>query len=193
MKGGIGVRTQRVSRSVAWVVCLFLIGGLVAPSLSYAKTSQEIDAGVNSALDRFAKQVKGSKEFLETAKGVLVFSDVLQAGAGVGGEYGEGALRIRGRTVAYYNIASASIGFQLGAQKKDIVLVFLQDKALADFQASEGWKVGVDGSVVLIDVGAEGSVNTMKINKPIVGFVVGQKGLMYNLTLEGSKISKLKR
>lgn len=176
---------------VSIVVLLVLVGGLLSPTVTSARTAQEIDTGIDAALDRFTKQVKGSKEFLGNAKGVLVFPGVIQAGAGIGGEYGEGALRVRGRTVSYYSLASASIGFQLGAQKKDIVLVFLQDKALTDFQASEGWKVGVDGSVVLIDVGAEASINTMKINKPVVGFVVGQKGLMYNLTLEGTKISKL--
>lgn len=178
---------------VGTVILAVFVGGLMSPSVTSAKTAQEIDVSADAALDRFSKQVKGSKEFLENAKGVLVFPGVIQAGAGIGGEYGEGVLRIRGRTVSYYSLASASIGFQLGAQRKDIVLVFLQDKALADFQASEGWKVGVDGSVVLIDVGAEASINTMKINKPVVGFVVGQKGLMYNLTLEGSKISKLRK
>jgi len=163
------------------------------PSASQARTAGEIDASVNAALDRFMKQVKGSKEFIQAAKGVLVFAGVYQAGAGIGGEYGEGALRIRGQTVAYYKITSASIGFQLGAQKKDIILVFLQDKALTDFRAKEGWQAGVDGSVVLVDQGAEASLDTAKFNQPIVGFVVGQKGLMYKLTLDGSKITKLKK
>ncbi|MDR7522483.1 MAG: YSC84-related protein [Armatimonadota bacterium] len=180
-------------RGMLWALCLFLAGGLTLPDASQARTAQEIDASVNAALDRLVKQVKGSGDVLRMARGVLVFPGVIQAGIGIGGEYGEGALRIGGRTVAYYSIASASIGFQLGAQKKDIILVFLQEDALRKFQASEGWKIGVDGSVVLIDVGAEGSIDTTKLNKPIVGFVVGQRGLMYNLSLEGSKISKLKK
>lgn len=163
------------------------------PDVSQARTGQEINASVNAALDRFAKQVKGASGLLRTAKGVLVFPGVIKAGIGVGGEYGEGALRIGGRTAAYYSIAAASIGLQLGAQKKDIIVVFLQDAPLRKFQASDGWKVGVDGSIVLIDVGAGTSLDTEKLNQPIVGFVVGQKGLMYNLTLEGSKISKLKK
>ena len=45
---------------------------------------------------------------------MLVFPNVLKAGVGVGGEYGEGALLVGGKTGAYYNIAAASIGFQLG-------------------------------------------------------------------------------
>ncbi len=186
------MRTGRVNRNVVWAVCLLLLVDLMLPSVSRAKTAQEIDASVNASLDRFTKQVKGSREFLQDAKGVLVFPDVIQAGLGVGGEYGEGALRIRGKTVTYYSIASGSIGLQFGAQKKDIILVFLQTKALQDFQKKDGWEAGVDGSVVLVDLGAQASIDTTKFNQPIVGFVVGQQGLMYNLTLKGSKISKMK-
>ena len=187
------MRGQGFGRSIVGAVCLFLLGGLMLPGVSQARTGQEIDASVNAALDGFTKQVKGASGLLQTAKGVLVFAGVIKAGIGVGGEYGEGALRIGGRTAAYYSISAASIGLQLGAQKKDIIVVFLQDAPLKKFQASEGWRVGVDGSVVLIDVGAGTSLDTSKLNQPIVGFVVGQKGLMYNLTLEGSKISKLKK
>ncbi len=187
------MRVRKFNRRIVWAVCLFLVGSLMLPSVSHAKTAQEIDASVNAALAQFMKQVKGSKEFLQAAKGVLVFAGVFQAGIGIGGEYGEGALRIRGKTAAYYSIAAASIGFQLGAQQKDIILVFLQDKALRDFRAKNGWQVGVDGSVVLVDLGAQASIDSTKLNQPIVGFVVGQKGLMYNLTLEGSKISKLQK
>lgn len=161
--------------------------------IAHGATAKEINAGVDAALHRFTKQVQGANEFLKAAKGVLVFPGVIKAGFGIGGEYGEGALRVHGESVAYYSIASASIGFQFGAQKKDIILVFMQQQALNKFRHSSGWKVGVDGSVTLINVGAGTSLDTMKIDKPIVGFVVGRKGLMYNLTLEGSKITKLNR
>jgi lipid-binding SYLF domain-containing protein len=187
------MRIDKFGRSIAWVVSLCLLGTMMFPTASQAKTAQEIDASVNAVLDRFTKQVRGSSQLLQQAKGVLVFAGVIKAGIGVGGEYGEGALRIGGKTNAYYSIAAASIGFQLGAQKKDIILVFLQDEALRKFQNSQGWQIGVDGSVVIVDLGANASIDTTKINQPIVGFVIGQKGLMYNLTLEGSKISKMKK
>ena len=160
---------------------------------AYAATAKEINVSVDVALENFHKQVKGGKEFLKAAKGVLVFPNVYKAGFGVGGEYGEGALRIGGKTVDYYNTAAASFGFQLGAQKKTVILIFMQQEALKKFRASSGWEAGVDGSVALIKVGAGGSIDTIKINDPIVGFVFGQKGLMYNLTLEGSKYTKLKK
>jgi len=188
------MRAQRFSRSLVWAVCLSLVSSfLMFPTVSQAKTAGEIDAGVNAAMGRFMQQVKGSKEFLQASKGILVFAGVWKAGVGIGGQYGEGALRIHGQTAAYYKITSASIGFQLGVQKKDIILVFLQDAALRKFRASDGWQAGVDGAVVLVDKGAAASINTRKFNEPIVGFVVGEQGLMYNLTLEGSKISRLQK
>jgi lipid-binding SYLF domain-containing protein len=177
-------------------VCAFALLMFAAPGLipdSHAGTAAEIDASVNAALARFGEQVPGANNFLRAGKGVLIFGGVLQAGVGIGGEYGEGALRIQGKTVDYYNIASASVGFQFGGQRKDVILVFMQDQALKDFRASSGWNAGVDGSVALINVGAGGNIDTTTVKDPIVGFVIGQQGLMFNLSLEGTKISKLDR
>jgi lipid-binding SYLF domain-containing protein len=188
------MRTRSLSWSIVWAVCLSLVGGLLMfPTVSDAATAQEIDARVNAALTRFYGEVVGARDLVQRSRGVLVFAGVIKAGIGIGGEYGEGALRVGGSTVAYYSIAAASIGFQLGAQRKDVVIVFLQDSALRKFRASEGWQVGADGSVVLVDVGAGTSIDSTKLNQPIVGFVVGQRGLMYNLTLEGSKITKMQK
>lgn len=170
-----------------------LILGVISAQVANAATAREIDVSVDVALENFVKEVNGAKEFLDSARGVLVFPSVYKAGIGVGGEYGEGALRIKGKTVDYYNTAAASFGLQLGAQKKTIILVFIQDEALKKFRASSGWEIGVDASVALITVGAGGSIDSTKIKDPIVGFVFGQKGLMYNLTLEGTKITKLNK
>ncbi|MDH3391307.1 MAG: YSC84-related protein, partial [Desulfobulbaceae bacterium] len=142
---------------------------------------------------QFREEISGGKEFLKNARGVLVFPNVIKAGFGVGGEYGEGALRIGGKTVDYYNTAAASIGFQIGAQSKKVILVFMQANALKQFRESSGWEAGVDGSVALIELGTGGSLDTTNIKDPIIGFVFGNKGLMYNLTLEGSKFTKIVR
>ncbi len=187
-----------VTTGVLTTIIMFLglslvIGAFWQPGTSYAKSAKEIDVRVDTALERFNNDIKGGKEFLKTAKGVLVFPSVIKAGIGIGGEYGEGALRINGKTVDYYSTAAASIGFQLGAQSKTVIVVFMQADALKKFRASSGWEAGVDGSVALIELGAGGSIDTTNIKSPIVGFVFGNKGLMYNLTLEGSKYTKIVR
>jgi lipid-binding SYLF domain-containing protein len=179
-----------IASSVVFV--LFLVtAALTIPSVSQAASAKEIDIRVDVALEKFEKDVKGGKEFLKSAKGVLVFPSVIKAGFGIGGEYGEGAMRIKGKTVEYYSTAAASIGFQIGAQSKTVLLVFMQDKALKGFRGSSGWEAGVDGSVALVELGAGGSIDTTNVKDPIVGFVFGNKGLMYNLTLEGSKFTKI--
>ncbi len=167
--------------------------GFTFPLEALSASAREIDIRTDAALKRFKNDIDGGSEFLAKAEGVLVFPKVIKAGAIIGGEYGEGALRIKGKTVQYYSTAAASLGFQLGAQSKSLVLVFLSKKALSDFKKSDGWKAGVDGSVAVIKWGAGEDINTVNVKAPIVGFVFGNKGLMYNLTIEGSKFSKITR
>ncbi len=168
--------------------------GIVGPNpMSQTAAAGNLDADVERTLRHFHRQVRGTRELVGNAAAVLVFPNVVKAGMGIGGEYGEGVLLVRGRPVDYYNTMSASFGFQLGAQSRSIIIVFMTDEALAGFKRVDGWKVGVDGSVTLVNVGASGSVDTSRIGSPIVGFIFDGKGLMYNLTLEGSKISRMSR
>jgi lipid-binding SYLF domain-containing protein len=177
---------------IIFAMCVFAIIGIFSIS-SYAATANEIDARVNASLDRFVKEVNGAQEFLDAAKGVLIIPKVIEGGLVVGAEYGEGALRIGGKTVGYYNLISGSLGYQIGGQEKDIILVFMSDKALNKFRNSKKWKAGVDAKVTVVTVGADESVNTIKFKKPVVGFVFGQKGLMAGATIEGSKFTRLKK
>jgi lipid-binding SYLF domain-containing protein len=162
-------------------------------SEAHASSAGQIDAGVDATLREFTYQIGGARELLAKSAAVLVFPSVIKAGMGVGGEYGEGALLVRGRNAGYYNTISASFGFQLGAQSRSVIIAFMTPEALAGFRRVRGWKIGVDGSVALITVGVGGSIDTSKVVSPIVGFIFDGKGLMYNLTLEGSKISRIDR
>lgn len=172
------------------VIAVVAVLSLGIPT-SYAKSGPEIDAAVNEAIATFKKEVNGSEVFLRHATGLLVFPKVYKAGFGVGGEYGEGALRVGGKTVDYYRTQGPSFGAQFGAQAKTVVIAFMTKESLQKFRNSSGWKVGVDGSVALIDMGAGKTIDSANIKDPVVGFVFGSKGLMYNLTLEGTKFSKL--
>jgi lipid-binding SYLF domain-containing protein len=158
-----------------------------------AASGKEIDVSVDVILEKFEKDVGGAKQFLADAKGVLVFPRVIKAGIGIGGEYGEGALRVGGKTVDYYNTVAGSFGWQLGAQARTVIVAFLNADKLKQFRESMGFQVGVDGSVAILSIGAGASIDTRKINDPIVGFIFDQKGLMFNLTLEGSKFTKLNK
>ena len=175
-------------------LCLVLVAtfGLVAaPREAEAGASASIDAAANETLHSFVRQVPGARELANKAAGILVFPSVVKAGIGFGGEYGEGILLNQKRVEGYYNLISASFGFQLGVQARSIIIMFMTEDALDGFRRRAGWKIGVDGSVTVITVGIGGSIDTEEIVSPVIGFVLDQKGLMYNLTLEGSKISRI--
>jgi len=174
-------------------LALFVVLALGSSWPSYAASGPEIDAGVRATLDNFLYTVRGAHDLANKSVGILVFPSVVKAGFGFGGEYGEGALLVGGQTQAYYNTVSASVGFQLGLQQRSVIIMFLTESALHQFRKTAGFKIGVDGSVAIITVGVGGSVDTNKITSPVVGFILDPKGLMYNLTLEGSKITRISR
>jgi len=158
-----------------------------------AASANEINSSVNEAINRFYKQVDGSKEFMAQAMAVLVMPNVTKAGFVVGGQYGEGALRVGGKTQAYYNLVAGSYGFTFGAQRMDIIIAFMTDDALKGFQRVHGWEVGVDGNVALVDVGGGKRLDTTTLRDPVVGFVFDAKGLMVDVSLKGAKFSRIKK
>jgi lipid-binding SYLF domain-containing protein len=190
------MKTNLVKRSIKnqrspWILFFMLVFSIFSANNLSAKTAKEIDASVDVAIERFYKQVKGAEEFVKASKGMLVMPHVVKGAFIVGGEYGEGALRIGGKTVDYYNTISGSIGFQIGGEAKDIILLFMSDEALKKFRASKGWEAGVDGNVALISVGAGERADTTTSKDPIVGFVFDAKGLIADISLKGAKFSKV--
>ena len=184
---------MRNSAKMFLIILLTALVSLAGRGTGEAGSASQINAEVNATLDRLFRHVPGTHELAGRAAGVLVFPTVLKAGMGIGGEYGEGALRVGGRTAGYFNTIAASFGFQLGAQARSVIILFMTPQALEAFRRVDGWKVGVDGSVAIITVGAGGSIDTNEITSPVVGFITDPAGLMYNLTLEGSKISRIDR
>ena len=164
--------------------------GTNAPTDAAAK-KQEIDAGADGALNRLFTTVDSSRELASRAQGILVFPRVLSAGLVVGGEYGEGVLRSKGASVGYYRTTSASIGATAGGQSKSVVLMFMTPDAYNKFVNSSGWTVGADAGVALAKVGANGKLDTITGQQPVIGFVQTNAGLMFDVSLDGSKIGKL--
>lgn len=178
-------------KSLFLAFCISITTGIVFIENANASTNEEIEMKVDMAMEKFLDEVNGAESLLSDAKGFLVLPGIIKAGFHIGGEYGQGALIIGDEIVDYYNIKSVSFGFQIGVQKRTVILAFMTDESLQKFRTSKGWDVGIDGSVSLINVGAGKDISTMNTKKPIVGIIFDIKGLMVNLTLEGSKISKL--
>jgi len=159
--------------------------------VSYAKTKGEINAGVRAAMERFKERVKGSSAYLKGAKGVLIMPGITKAGFVIGGKYGQGALMVGGKTVDYYSLAEGSVGWQIGAEKYDMVILFMTDEVLNKFRNSENWEAGVDAEITVIDMGADVSVETLRSQHPIAGFIFHHEGLMGGVSLKGAKFTRI--
>ena len=167
-------------------------GIIFLSSYAVAETAEVINAKANAALTQFKKEVVGGNEFLSRVKGYIIFPSVIKGGFIVGGEYGEGVLRVNGQSEGYYSIASGSVGFQMGLQKTSYIIAFASETALTNFKKSDGWEAGVDGAITVAKWGAGKDIGSISFEKPIYAFVFGAKGLMYNLTLEGTKFTKIR-
>jgi lipid-binding SYLF domain-containing protein len=156
-----------------------------------AAKRQSIDADVDAALARLYAQDPSARELVAKSRGTLVFPSVVSAGFVVGGSYGQGALRVGGRSVKYYSTAAGSVGLLAGAEAKSVYLLFMTDEALAKFRSSEGWTVGADASVTVVNVGATAQVDSATAQHAVIGYVLTKGGLMANLSLDGTKITPL--
>jgi len=156
-----------------------------------AESRRSLDTGYHETMERLYAGTPGSRELVAKARGVLVFPRVLAAGLVVGGEFGEGELRVGGNVDSYYSTTSGSFGWQIGAQSKALVFLFMTQDSLDRFRNGNGWAGGVDASVAVLKVGANGTVDANAAQAPTVAFVMTNAGLMANLTLEGTKITRI--
>jgi lipid-binding SYLF domain-containing protein len=179
---------RRFALPLAGIVLAALVTG--APAVAAPKA--EIEATSDAALNRFYGMSARHHELVDKAAGVLVFGKVTKAGVGVGGEFGEGVLRVSGATTRFYSITSASVGLTLGVGEHSEVILFMTHDALDKFMQSAGWSIGGDASVAVVKSGAGGEYSTQVLAKPIIGFVFGEKGLLGDLSLEGSKVTRIK-
>lgn len=160
-------------------------------SATPAEQRKSLSSAADETLGKLYQASPQSKELVARAKGVLIFPDVLSGSFIVGAEHGKGVLRVGGANAGYYSTTAGSIGFQAGAQSKAMVLLFMTQGALDKFRNSSGWTVGADATVAVVDIGANGRIDTNTAQQPVVGFVMNNGGLMAGVSLAGTKISKI--
>jgi lipid-binding SYLF domain-containing protein len=163
---------------------------ILGSSTVFAQKSAEIDKKVTAAMSQLTSSTPAAAQLAKTAKGILMFPSVKKAGFIVGGQYGEGALRVNGATLGYFKTTAASFGLQAGGEKFGYAMFFMNDSALDFLKSSYGFLFGVGPSVTVVDAGAAASLSTSTARSDIYVFFFGQKGLMGGLTIQGSKITK---
>jgi lipid-binding SYLF domain-containing protein len=179
-------RNLRAAASVA-AAALFL------SAASFGATKDQIDARVQSTLQQFNQLNPTHQDLVGRAKGILVFPRVTKGGAGVAGEFGEGALLVNGQNAGYYSLSSASVGLTLGVAKHKEIIMFMTQEALDKFTSSHGWAIGADTGIAVLSKGAGGAYDTKTLQRPILGFVFAEKGLIADVSLDGSKVSQLNK
>ena len=184
------MRSDFLKRWGAFTSMMIFIN-LIGIQSVFAGSAAEIDRQVDVALQMLHERIPKAKELSKKAKGILVFPDVLKAGLMVGAQYGEGALRVGGKSIGYYNTVAASYGLQAGVQSFGYVLIFLSDAALEYLQKSSGWEIGTGPSIVVVDEGMASALTTTSAKEDIYAFFFNQKGLMAGLGLQGTKITKI--
>ena len=194
------MKTTRLLPIVALVAAAALAGCSTTASVtkpaegggpSTAESRHAVDSSYQETLDRLYASNPGSRELVAKARGVLVFPRVISAGLVVGGAYGEGQLREHGHVEGYYRTTTGSVGWQIGAQSRALVFLFLTEDALQRFKASHGWSGGVDASVAVLTAGANGAIDANAAQAPTVAFVLTNAGIMAGATLEGTKVTRI--
>ena len=169
------------------VAMLITAGGA---SLTYGQDSVKLDKEVDAAIAKLYAKSPPAKQLAKTAKAILIFPKVKKAGFLIGGQYGEGALRVNGKTHSYYKTTAASFGLQAGGQSFGYVMFLMNDSAVEYLKKSSGWEVGVGPTLVVVDEGASANLSTSTAKTDIYVFFFSQKGLMAGLSVEGSKITQ---
>jgi lipid-binding SYLF domain-containing protein len=163
----------------------------VSAGQALAASAREIDRGANQALARLYKTTPGAKALAAKSAAILIFPSIAKAGFVVAGQFGDGALRQRGKTVGYYRSVAASYGLQAGVQSFGYVLFFMDQASLAYLKKSEGWELGSGPSLVVLDKGFAKNISTTTMQKGVYAFIFNQKGLMAGVGLQGSKITRI--
>ena len=161
------------------------------PAIALATTASAIDRDARSVLDKLYKRIPGAKALADKAVAVLVFPSIVKGGFIIAGQYGDGALTKRGKSVAYYRSLSASYGYQAGIQSFGYVLFFMDNASLEYLNNSDGWELGVGPSLVVLDEGFGKNLSSTTLQKGVYAFIFDQTGLMAGMGIQGTKITRI--
>ena len=182
------------ANKIVWILALAVILGSLhdlLPRAALAASASEIDRSATQSLTSLYKHTPGAKALADKAVAVLVFPKIVKGGFIIAGQFGDGALRKNGKSVAYYRSLAASYGFQAGVQAYGYVLFFMDDASLRYLDNSEGWELGVGPSLVVLDAGFGKNVSTTTMQKGVYAFIFDQTGLMGGLGIQGTKITRI--
>jgi len=182
---------RRALRLVAALTLVILTINPCSTGVALAASAREIDSSATRVLTILYKKKPDAKVLADKAVAVLVFPSIVKGGFIIGGQFGDGALRKHGQTVAYYRSVAASYGFQAGVQTYGYALFFMDEASVQYLDKSDGWEIGTGPSLVVVDEGFGKSMSSTTLQKGVYAFIFNQKGLMAGAGIQGSKITKI--
>ena len=186
------MRMDLLKRTLGVVIAVITVGfNVLIPTMSLAASASAIDRDARASLAKLYQNTPGAKALADKAVAVLVFPSIVKGGFIIAGQFGDGALRKGGKTVAYYRSLAASFGYQAGAQAFGYVLFFMDTASVQYLDNSAGFELGTGPSLVVLDAGFGKNLSTTTLQKGIYAFIFDQKGLMGGVGIQGSKITKI--
>jgi lipid-binding SYLF domain-containing protein len=180
-----------MSTSVTKMLTVVVAAGICSGAVAAVKDS-DLDLRVQATLENFYSQNPSHHELVDKASGVLVFPQITKAGVGIGGERGRGVLLVNGSEVGRYEIKGASVGATLGYSGRSEVILFMTQEARDKFELSKGWTIGADVGVAIASKGAGAQYDSETLQRPILAFVIGEHGLIGDVSLQGEKITRVR-
>lgn len=184
---------KSLPRAAALIAMSLLGAGLYSAPVRAASTADELHSEAESALQKLYNTSPLAQEISKKARAVLVFPNIVKAGLVFGGAYGEGVLLKGGSADSYYNSVSLSWGLQAGAQSYGYAIFLMNDTALDYLERSDGWEIGVGPTVVVVNEGVAKNLSTTTLKDDAYAFIFDQQGLMASLSIEGTKVTRIKR
>lgn len=174
-------------------VMAVLAAALMLPSQSFAASTEDLNKDSAQALEMLIKANPVANDVYKKSRAVLIFPNIVKAGLVFGGAYGEGVLKQDDKMNEYYNSITASFGWQAGAQSYGYVVFLMNDRAVKYLHDTKGWEIGVGPTVVLVNEGVAKNLSSTTLKEDAYAFIFDQQGLMASLSIEGTKISRIKK
>lgn len=186
-------RSRSPILAIMLAVATAMAFSVVPISPAHAATAADLDKDAVQALQTLYRDHPVAEQISKSAKAILVFPKIIKAGLVFGGSYGEGVLIEAGKANDYYNSVAGSWGLQIGAQSYGYVVFLMNQKALRYIHKSNGWEIGVGPTVVVVNEGVAKNLSTSTLKDDAYAFIFNQQGLMASVSIEGTKISRIKR
>jgi len=184
--------TQSVFQKFILVTAAALALGSIS-SQAVAATAEDLNKDAAQALQTLYKTSPAAENLAKKAKAILIFPKIVKAGLVFGGAYGEGVLQRNAKVESYYNSVTASFGWQAGGESYGYVVFLMSDKAVKYLNDTKGWEIGVGPSIVVVNEGIAKNLSSSTLKDDAYAFIFDQQGLMASLSIEGTKISHIKR